>query len=240
MGPLGGAEVAVRRFDVTAPDGRSWFVVAAGPVSPAGLERAHKSTAATTPVAVALPAEGHGVRGRLHAGLPVTGTSLPMSANAQFDPVASRRSFADSPWNLALCGLLADAWRLAVLDVFGMRPRAAWALLPPPAAPGGRDPLTYGRVAEHLETLVKGAAGSLPVLLRLPTRFGGGRNDGRGPPQLGGCSRRPARRSRTSPLGSGSAPSRSGSSRRASSTVRDVCTDRHERSRRRPGARRPD
>ncbi|SHG74018.1 hypothetical protein SAMN05444351_3090 [Geodermatophilus nigrescens] len=124
-----GADREVTRSPMTAPDGRSWLRYDAVLDSPAGLARAHKTTHATTPVSVALPlAEARG--GYLASGLPVTHTPLPMCANAQFDPVASRRDLVDNPWNRALAHMVAMLWQFAVADVFAEHPAEGWALIP--------------------------------------------------------------------------------------------------------------
>lgn len=123
--------VQVRRRLAQADDGRSWATYSADLPAPSGLSRAHKATASTTPVAVALPlqsADG----GQVHAGLPVARTRSPLFANAQFDPLTSRTDFADTAWNQALVGLVADVWSVAVLDLFARDPQAAWRVLPVP------------------------------------------------------------------------------------------------------------
>jgi len=132
---VSGADVPVSRASVAAADGRRWLVYTADVASPDGLQRAHKRTDPTTPVGVALPADEHGTGGQLFAGLPVVPIRSRLSANAQFDPIASRQNFADSAWNSALAARVAALWTNAVLDVFTVAPAAAWALFPAPAEP---------------------------------------------------------------------------------------------------------
>ncbi|HEU0130113.1 MAG TPA: hypothetical protein VFQ85_03885 [Mycobacteriales bacterium] len=132
---LSGADVPVSRARVTAADGRRWLVYQADLASPGGLQRAHKQTDPTTPVGVALPAADRGTGGQLFAGLPVVPIRARLSANAQFDPIASRQNLADSAWNSALAERVAALWANAVLDLFAVAPASAWALLPAPAEP---------------------------------------------------------------------------------------------------------
>lgn len=129
---VGGRPVPVRRRKATAVGGRSWMVSSADAPSPAGLSRAHKATGSTTPVAVALLLSGGDESGQIHAGLPVVPTRLPLRANAQFDPIASRQALADQPWNDELAKLIADLWTEALLDLFDHQPTAAWAAIPLP------------------------------------------------------------------------------------------------------------
>ena len=126
------APVEVRWRLARADDGRSWAAYSAEMPAPSGVSRAHKATATTTPVAVALPLQAPGA-GQIHAGLPVARTRSPLFANAQFDPLTSRADFADTRWNQALVGLVADVWSEAVLDLFARDPRAAWQVVPVPA-----------------------------------------------------------------------------------------------------------
>lgn len=148
---FGEGPVAVRRRVATAPGGGSWLVSGAEAPSPPGLSRAHKATGPTTPVAVALRVTGGEDRGQIHAGLPVVSTRLPLRANAQFDPIASRQALADQPWNDELAKLIATLWTEALLDLFGHHPTAAWAAVPLPGPPEPTD--APGPVA-RLEALV--------------------------------------------------------------------------------------
>ncbi len=166
----GGAPTTVRRRRSTAPDGRSWLVHLADARSPGGLRRAHKKTSETTPVGVALPLHETSRHGSLYAGLPVVPTRLPMNANAQFDPIASRQDFADSDWNAALTHLISDLWTGALLDVFAFDAAAAWRLVPLPQhdAPGPAAPGRAG-VIHQLETAVSSRArDAVPPAARLP------------------------------------------------------------------------
>ncbi len=122
-----GADVPVSRARVVAADGRRWLVYQADLASPDGLQRAHKRTDPTTPVGVALPADERGTGGQLFAGLPVVPIRARLSANAQFDPIASRQNLADSAWNSALAERVAALWANAVLDVFAVSAASAWA-----------------------------------------------------------------------------------------------------------------
>jgi hypothetical protein len=130
---VGDEPVEANRRRVTAADGRTWTVYDTEVPRPPGLSRAHKKTAATTPLAVALPSQGSpSGRGRLYAGLPVVGHALELCANAQFDPVTSRQGFVDTPWNTALASRVADLWAAAVLDQFQNHTADVWPLLPLP------------------------------------------------------------------------------------------------------------
>ena len=126
---LSSAIGGVSRHQVTAQDGRSWIVYGADFPTPENLERAHKATEPTTPVAIALPlheAEG----GKIHAGLPVVPTGMAVFANGQFDPTTSRQEFPENEWNKALVPLVAELWSAAVLDAFDRDPRSAWQAIP--------------------------------------------------------------------------------------------------------------
>ena len=119
----------VSRQQVTAQDGRSWIVYRAEFPTPKDVERAHKATERTTPVAIALPL--HEVKGgRIHAGLPVAPTRMAVFANAQFDPTTSRQEFPENEWNKALVPIVAELWSAAVLDAFDRDPRSAWQAIP--------------------------------------------------------------------------------------------------------------
>ena len=119
----------VSRRQVTAQDGRSWIVYRAEFPTPKAVERAHKATEPTTPVAIALPL--HEVKGgRIHAGLPVAATRMAVFANAQFDPTTSRQEFPGNEWNKALVPIVAELWSAAVLDAFDRDPRSAWQAIP--------------------------------------------------------------------------------------------------------------
>ena len=97
--------------------------------TPQGVERAHKATEPTTPVAIALPL--HEVEGgKIHAGLPVAATRMAVFANAQFDPTTSRQEFPDNEWNKALVPIVAELWSAAVLDAFDRDPKSAWQAIP--------------------------------------------------------------------------------------------------------------
>lgn len=154
-----GADVPVSRARVAASDGRRWLVYQADVASPEGLQRAHKRTDSTTPVGVALPADGHGTGGHLFAGLPVVPIRAKLCANAQFDPIASRQNLADSPWNAALAERVVALWANAVLDVFTVAPASAWALLPTPTRQDPANaPSTRRGIVEQVEGLLEEAS----------------------------------------------------------------------------------
>lgn len=117
------------RQKVTAQDGRSWMVYRTEFSTPNDVERAHKATEGTTPVAIALPL--HEVAGgKIHAGLPVVATRMAVFVNAQFDPTTSRQEFPENEWNKALVPIVAELWSAAVLDAFDRDPRSAWQAIP--------------------------------------------------------------------------------------------------------------
>lgn len=123
----------VSRQRVEVEDGRSWLLYSEDASTPEGVSRARKATEQTTPIAVAFPQ--YSVNdGQIYAGLPVTRTRLSLFANAQFDPLASRRDFADNEWNGALVPLVAELWSHAALDLFSRAPKAAWQAMPIPDA----------------------------------------------------------------------------------------------------------
>ena len=121
--------LAVHRQHAKAADGRSWMVYSADVPTPTGVRRAHKKMEPTTPVGVALPLHRASV-GQIYTGLPVVDTPLPVFLNAQFDPLTSRRDLADTPWNRALVPLVADVWSHAAVDLFRLKPAAAWPAMP--------------------------------------------------------------------------------------------------------------
>ena len=138
------------RQRVTVDDGRSWTVYTQEVSVPEGMTRANKATGQTTPISVALP-QGEVKHGQIHAGLPVTHTKLPVFANAQFDPLASREELADNGWNNALFSLVAELWSHAALDLFSRDPKAAWRAVP--IAPGLED-ATESAVVRKLEKAI--------------------------------------------------------------------------------------
>ena len=123
----------ISRQRVEVEDGRSWLVYSEEAPTPEGVYRARKATEQTTPIAIAIPQYPVGL-GQIHAGLPVIQTHLPVFANAQFDPLASRRDFADTKWNESLIPLVAGLWSEATLDLFARDPKAAWQAIPIPNA----------------------------------------------------------------------------------------------------------
>ena len=129
--PLGKSALArtVSRQCVKVEDGRSWVVYSEDAPTPEEVSRARKATEKTTPIAVAIPKYPVS-HGQIHAGLPVIQTHLPLFANAQFDPLTSRRDFADNKWNELLIPLVAELWSQAVLDLFAHDPKAAWQAIP--------------------------------------------------------------------------------------------------------------
>lgn len=126
----GGSAVTVERSVFTTSTGQEWLMHRADVSSPTGLARAHKKTGTQTPIGVALALQPGAGPSKVFAGLPIAETRLPLHCNAQFDPIASRRGLADTDWNHALAGLVADLWLGAVLEVFERDPRHAWHLVP--------------------------------------------------------------------------------------------------------------
>ena len=131
-GSLPSEKHILRQFARVA-DGRSWMIYSQEVPTPKGVLRAGKATGPTTPVGVAIPLDDVG-SGQIHAGLPVVRTRLHLFANAQFDPLTSRRDLADNNWNQSLVPLVADLWTRAALDVFSRDPESAWRTMPVPEA----------------------------------------------------------------------------------------------------------
>ena len=131
--PIGesGSTRTISRQQVHTGDDRSWLVYSQEASTPEGVSRARKATGETTPVAVALPLSVVD-SGQIHAGLPVVSTRLPLYANAQFDPLASRRDIADTRWNESLMPLVAELWSRAAQDLFSSNPKVAWRAMPIP------------------------------------------------------------------------------------------------------------
>jgi hypothetical protein len=125
---IGGAALRVRRRYAHASDGRRWSVHTVDAPPPPGVNRARKAVDTSTPLGVALPL--HDELGQLYAGLPVTGIRYPARINAQFDPLTGRQGLADSPWNNALCPLIADLWMAAATHLFDTEPSDAWRIVP--------------------------------------------------------------------------------------------------------------
>ena len=148
------ASTTVSRQRVEAADGRSWIVYNEDVPTPSGVSRTRKATLETTPVAIALP-QYQVVGGQIHAGLPVARTHLPLFANAQFDPLASRRDFSDNEWNRSLVSLVAELWSKAALDLFGRDPEAAWQAMP---VPGVAEEPNASLIIERLEDAVIASA----------------------------------------------------------------------------------
>lgn len=128
---VGGNQLAARRRYAHASDGRMWAVHTVAAPPPAGLQRAgRKEVDDVTPLGIALPLHD-GERGQVYAGLPIVGIQYPVRINAQFDPLTGRQGLApESPWNEALCPLLADLWIAAMLDLFETKPTEAWRVVP--------------------------------------------------------------------------------------------------------------
>lgn len=114
---------------VEASDGRSWVVYRTEVPSPAKTKRAHKATGETTPISVAFPLEPAD-SGEVYAGLPVAPIRTALLVSAQFDPVTSRRGFADNAWNRALVPIVSEMWSHSSLDLFGRNPQLAWHTMP--------------------------------------------------------------------------------------------------------------
>ena len=119
----------VLRVHAEASDGRAWAVYSTNVQSPSGVSRARKATGATTPIAVALPLIPVQY-GEIYAGLPVAPARSALFLSAQFDPLASRRGFANTDWNRALVPLVAEMWANAVVDLFSRDPKLAWHTIP--------------------------------------------------------------------------------------------------------------
>ena len=129
ISPIGGHELNVQRRRARAPDGRAWLVHSTEAPKPPHVRRIRKAAGATVPLGLALALKP-GDRGVIYAGLPLTATSAPLRANAQFDPVTSRTGLASTAWNLAMLPLLADLWVGLVKDLFAQNPKAAWKAIP--------------------------------------------------------------------------------------------------------------
>ena len=160
------ASTTVSRQRVEAADGRSWIVYNENAPTPSGVSRTRKATLETTPVAVALPLYPV-VVGQIHAGLPVARTRLTLFANAQFDPLASRRDFSDNEWNVSLISLVAKLWSQAALDLFGLDPETAWHAMPVPGvAEGPNASLFIGRLEDAvIASARERVAGKLTFLM---------------------------------------------------------------------------
>jgi hypothetical protein len=156
---------ALRRT-ITASNGRQWIVYVRRAPTPAGVTRAGKAQGLSTPVACAFP-QFAGDVGHLHVGLPVRPIGLPFRIAAQFDPLANRRSIADTDWNLSLLPILSDLWHDAALDLFARRPSLAWAAVPL-LTEFADDERTTGRLREAIAThLLSSARRTFADALRL-------------------------------------------------------------------------
>ena len=123
------APITASRCRAEASDGRAWAIYSTDVQSPSGVRRARKATGLTTPLSVALPLSPV-QSGRIYAALPVAPARAALFVSAQFDPLASRRGFADNEWNRALVPLVAEMWAHAVLDLFSRDPKLAWHTVP--------------------------------------------------------------------------------------------------------------
>ena len=134
-----------------ASDGRKWMVYVTEVPSPAGSQRARKVTGNTTPISVAFPLQAV-PSGSICAGLPVVSIDKALFVSAQFDPVTSRRDFADNKWNRDLVPIVAQVWTQAVRDFFGRHPKAAWLAMPiSPSAKGNSGWSLVGSLEEHID-----------------------------------------------------------------------------------------
>jgi hypothetical protein len=161
---IGEADTNVRRRRATAPDGRMWDVYTAEISPPGGIRRTHKALGSSVPIGVALALNGTD-KGQLYAGLPVALIVHTVRVNAQFDPLTNRQDLADTPWNAAMSGLVADLWNAAVIDLFETDPPAAWRSIPLPL-PSARS--GTGAVVQFESMLVRHARERLPKVVMIP------------------------------------------------------------------------
>ena len=163
-GVLPSGKAILRQFARVA-DGRSWMVYSQEAPSPEGVSRTRKATGPTTTLGIAIPLDDvHS--GQIHAGLPVVRTRLRLFANAQFDPITSRRDLADNSWNRSLVSLVADLWATAALDLFSIDPKTAWRTMPVPKAIEEENDSPF---IQKLETaIVESAIGRVALQLSFP------------------------------------------------------------------------
>ena len=127
---------SISRHRAETLDGRSWMVYSFEVSTPDRTLRARKATGDTTSICVAFAL--HPVEfGEIYTGLPVSSTRNALFVSAQFDPVTSRRGFADNEWNRILVPITAEVWSHAVLDLFQSDSKAAWHAIPILTSEGG-------------------------------------------------------------------------------------------------------
>lgn len=160
---IGGADTHVRRRRATAPDGRMWDVHTAEASPPPGVHRAHKAIGTSMPIGIALSLKGTD-EGQLYVGLPVSPIAHAVRVNAQFDPLANRQGLADTLWNDAVSGLVADLWMAAVVDMFETASPAAWRSMP---LPGTTTRSGTGAVVRFESMLLTHAREKLPQLVTI-------------------------------------------------------------------------
>ena len=135
-----------------ASDGRSWVLYSTEVSSPTDSSRSHKATGDATPVSVAFPLDLV-ESGEVYAGLPVAPTRTALFVSAQFDPVTSRRDFADNKWNRDLVPIVAEVWSHAALDLFQRDPKMAWHAMPTSISDEGRSGWSLVGLLEEFITM---------------------------------------------------------------------------------------
>ena len=148
-----------------ASDGRKWMVYVTEVPSPTGSQRARKATGKTTPISVAFPLQ-QVVSGGIYAGLPVATSDKTLFVSAQFDPVTSRRDFADNKWNRDLVPIVTHVWTHAVRDFFRHDPKAAWLAMP--ISPSNDSISGWSLIGSLEESIANRAVQWLPSQLSFP------------------------------------------------------------------------
>lgn len=132
--------------------GRSWVRYSIDYRVPDGQRRAHKATAPTTPLSVAISDQSE--PGILAAGLPLDfPNSLPVSLNAQFDPDLARRGVLNHRWNKWLFDRLADLVSGVALLRFNQDVRTGWQAVPLNEEISGDEVWTESRISRLVETV---------------------------------------------------------------------------------------
>ena len=159
------SDLPASRRKLQVSGGRSWLVYTQNVPTPNSIQRSDKATDETTPIAVALPI--HSTEdGQIHAGLPVTRTRLPLSVNAQLEPITSRRDFVDNDWNKALVPPITQLWAKGALDLFGLDPQAAWQAMPLPSESDSTEDSAF--TAQLEEAIIAKAREEVAARLALP------------------------------------------------------------------------
>lgn len=113
----------------TRTESTNWRIFTARLNIPAHLERAHKAKGESTSISFAVP-DSPVRTGFFIAFKTRVQSTLPFSADAQFDPSTAREELIDNAWNRWLIESLANVVRCVAISLLAKRPSEAWRIIP--------------------------------------------------------------------------------------------------------------